>query len=135
MSEPARPFSPHQWIARIVGALALLAVLCLPALHAAHLRLADGHVDHAGHAHAGHAHDHTAHDEPAAPARHDAAHCAICLSFNAIDGGSALFDRSVACAFDAPATFPPAHYVAPPADAFVPIVAVPRGPPAFAPAA
>jgi hypothetical protein len=124
---------PAAWIARLIGAIATLAVLCLPALHAAHLALADGHAGHAHVDHGGHAHPHGPTSEDRPPTHHDAAHCAICLSFGSIDAGAALFDLSVACAFDAPAAFPPPLYVAPPADAFVSTVAVPRGPPALAP--
>ena len=112
-------------LATVVGWLALLSVLCMPALHAVHLRLAESEERAEAQA--------ATNEHPTAPAHHhDAARCAICASAHSIQAGTALFDLTVACAFDAPATFPPALYVAPPTEAFVPTVAIPRGPPARA---
>lgn len=112
--------------ARLIGAVALLAVLAMPALHAMHLRLAEAADVAVVDARAG---DHA----PAAPPHHhDVTHCAICASAQSIHAGTALFDLAIACAFEAPAPFPPALYLAPSVDAFVPILASPRGPPARA---
>lgn len=103
----------------LAGLIALVAILCLPALHALHLRFADDAPAAAAvESHGGEKHG------------HDAGHCAICLSFQSTGHAAAEPDLTILCAFDAPATFPPALYVAPPTRAFVPRVAIPRGPPA-----
>ena len=114
---------------QLAGWAALLAVLCLPGLHALHLRLdaieeaAEVHVDmpspldgHAGAPHAPHA--------------HDAAHCAICASVATIVATAALLAMAGLSFTDLPARFASPAYAPPSvADAVVPLLASPRSPP------